>query len=147
MTNQCPKGFDEQLLSGYLDDELNQSRQQRVELHIQECEICRVTLEQLRTIREVAMKTQFETPSDDAWGELPRGLASRATRGFGWIFLILWFVIMVGFGLYQFLSGPEDLWLKMVTVGGLLGLVLLFLSVLIDRIRTMKSDRYREVDL
>jgi hypothetical protein len=53
---------------------------------------------------------------------------------------------VTGFALWHVWTSPEGLLEKLLVFGGLAALVLLFLSILLDRIRTARTDRYSEVD-
>jgi len=91
------------------------------------------------------MTTQFKTPADDAWDERPRGMASTLSFGAGWILVAVWLAGITGFWLWQLATGPDDLLAKVLIFSGLSAVGLLFLSVLIDRIKTYGTDRYRKV--
>ncbi len=145
MSTCCPTSFDQTLLSGYLDHELTQGDDQRVRLHLDNCDHCRELYLDLESMRETAMSTHFESPSDDQWNENPRGGLSLVTRGLGWTMAVIWLVAVTGFGLWHAATGPESLIEKLLIFGGVTASVLLFVSVLIDRIRTSRTDRYREV--
>ncbi len=146
MSTGCDRSFEEALLTGYLDGMLTQGDRQRVAVHLEDCQICRRTVEQMRELREATMTTRFATPPDDQWNEAPRGAASRLSFGLGWLVLVVWVVGVTGFALGQLWSSPESLIEKLLVFGGVSGVVLLFLSVLIDRLKTMSSDRYRGVE-
>jgi predicted anti-sigma-YlaC factor YlaD len=133
------------MITGYLDGELTQAAHQKVRLHVEECEHCRTLLEQLTTLREAAMTTQFVQPDDDQWNEAPKGALSLATRGLGWILGIVWLITISVFGLWQLWQSPESLFEKLLIFGGITAFVLLLISVLADRIRSSRTDRYREV--
>lgn len=141
----CPTGFPEELLSGYLDDALTQGEEQRVRLHLEDCAVCRRLHHDLRTLREATMSTKFVQPSDDQWSEAPRGGESRLLRGGGWLLIVVWLAAVGGFALWQLATAPGDAWVKILVFSGLSGVVMLFLSILIDRLRTLPGDRYRRV--
>jgi hypothetical protein len=141
----CPTSFDQTLLSGYLDRELTQGDDQRVRLHLEKCPHCRGVYDELASLRETAMSTRFDTPSDDQWDERPRGILSLATRGLGWTMVIIWLVAVSAFGLWHAATGPDSLLERLLIFGGLLAGALLFVSVLIDRLKTSRTDRYRGV--
>ena len=145
MTQSCPNAFNETLISGHIDGELTQADEQRVRLHIEACDHCRRLLDELTAMREAAMTTRFDVPADDQWNADPRGGVSRASRGLGWIMAIAWLVTVSGFGLWHLWHGPESLVEKLLVFGGISAFVLLLASVLIDRIVTARTDRYREV--
>ena len=145
MTAPCPDRFEQTLLTGYLDRELTQVDAQRVRIHLEDCAACRDAYEELMKLREATMTTRLDAPDDLQWNERPRGLFSGLSRGFGWLVVIVWAVGTTGYGLWQLATGPENLADKLMVFGGLLGLALLFLSILVDRLRVARTDRYREV--
>lgn len=146
MTDACPRGFDTTLLSGLLDRELTQADRQRVRLHIEDCPHCRRHFHELERLREIAMNTHFEVPDDRQWDERPSGGLSALSRSAGWLMITLWAVALTSFGLYQAWIGAENLWVRLAVFGGLAGFALVFLSILVDRIRKAASDPYAGVE-
>lgn len=146
MPEPCKTALPEELLSGYLDGALTQGEEQRVRIHLEDCEPCRLLFEDLAKLREATMSTQFETPRDDQWREAPRGGVSRLSFGLGWLLLGVWVLGLAGVALWQLATGPEGLGEKLLIFGGLSGFGLLVLSVVLDRIRTYRTDRYRRVE-
>ena len=146
MTEAHDHRFDEALLSGYLDRELTQGEEQRVRLHLQDCADCRELVRELTRIREAAMSTDFPLPDDRQWDETPRSGPSSFFRNFGWTLMILWITGLAGYGIWQLLTNTEDLLVNLLAFGFWLGFGLVFLSVLLDRLKTMKTDRYRRVE-
>lgn len=146
MSSQCRNDFDQALLSGYLDGVLTQQDSQGVRLHLESCTSCSHLVEELKTTREVTMTSTFATPPDDQWDERPSGGLSRLSFGLGWTILIIWFVAIVGFALGQLWSSPESLAEKLLIFSALTGVTLLLLSVLIDRLKRLGSDRYGRIE-
>ncbi len=145
MARNCTRSFDEEMISGYLDGALPQVQSQRVRLHVEDCGACRNLLEELRTLRETAMSTRFKGPGDDEWPELPRTVPSNLSRKMGWVVLVAWLLVVTGLALWRFLTqagDPLEIFLALGLPGALL---LLFVSVLMDRLRDLKTDRYRGV--
>jgi predicted anti-sigma-YlaC factor YlaD len=145
MTDRCPTKFDQTLLSGHLDRELTQGEGQRVRLHLEDCAACREELADLARLRQATRTTPFRPPEDDGWDERPRGLSSLLTRRLGWTMVLAWAAVILVFAVWQLATAPEDLGVKLLVASPTAGVVLLFLSVLLDRLRTYKTDRYRRV--
>lgn len=146
MVERCSVSFDEALLSAYLDDELTQEESQPVRIHLEECASCRNTFEEMKEIREATMTTPFKSIDDGQWDERPRGPLSRVLRGAGWALLLVWILGVSFIGLREVAAGPAMTGPEILLIGGLFGGgLLLFLSVLIDRLQTYKTDRYRRV--
>ena len=144
--SEVQHGFDEELISGYLDGELSQGEEQRVRLHLEDCPECRAMTEELNRLKEVTMTTEFRVPDDTQWDETPRGRGSGFFRNFGWLILVAWVVGTLGYGLWQMATDTEELFEVVIVFGAWLGFGLVFLSVLIDRLKTRKTDRYRRVE-
>ena len=145
MSTKCGRSFDEALMTGYLDGVLTQSDDQRVRLHLDECEDCRRLIDEMREAREATMTTRFELPTDDQWNEAPRGLASRLGFGLGWTLLLVWAVGMLGLVVGTIWQDGMPWTVKLLLFGGLTGGALLLLSVLIDRLKVLGKDPYRRV--
>ena len=145
MSENCGRSFDEELLTGYLDGVLTQADDQRVRLHLGECDACGRLIDEMRETREATMTTRFELPTDDQWNERPRGPLSRLSFGLGWLLLLVWAIGILGLVVGHLWSEALSLTEKLVVFGGLTGAALLFLSVLIDRLKTMSRDPYRRV--
>ena len=146
MPERCPTGFDERLLTAYLDGELTQDGEQRVEIHVEDCAHCAGVLDELRTIREASMTTNFATPPDEQWNELPKTAASGVLRRLGWWLAVPWLLVLTAYALYEAWLGTAGALERVLVFGGISAIVLLFLSVLLDRLRDARGDRYREVE-
>lgn len=145
MAPTCKRPFDEELLSGYIDKALPHHQAQRVRIHIEDCATCRELYEQLTSMRQAALETQFILPGEDEWPELPKTRLSSMSRSMGWLLLTSWTLVITVYALWRFFSQTGDP-LEIFLVLGLPGaFLLLFLSVLADRLKDLKTDRYRGV--
>jgi predicted anti-sigma-YlaC factor YlaD len=145
MSKVCERSFDEVLLSGYLDDALTQAEAQRIRIHLEDCGVCRGLYDELSTLREAARTTAFQEPDDAAWPELPKTRVSRFSRSLGWLVVVSWLIVVSVLALWRFLSQAGDPLEVFIVLGLPGGFVLLFASVLLDRLRELKTDRYRGV--
>jgi len=141
----CERPFSEELLSGYVDEVLTQGDDQRVRIHLEDCASCAALVRDMRENREVTMTTRFKTPDDDTWDEHPRGAASGLSFGLGWILFIIWAVGITGYCLWSLATGPDNLLAKLLIFSGLSAMGLLLLSVIIDRLKSLSTDRYTKV--
>ena len=138
-------GFDDALLTGYLDRELTQGDAQRVRLHLESCAECVRTMQDLTRMRETTMMTEFNLPDDGQWNEAPKGAPSRWFRNLGWLLAALWAVLFVFLVIRDTVLEEDDVLWVIIGVGFWAVPILIFLSVLIDRIKTRKTDPYRKV--
>lgn len=145
MANICERSFDEALLSGYLDHALPQAEAQRIRVHIEDCAACQGLYEELVALREAARTTLFQEPEEAEWPELPKTRLSRFSRSLGWMVVVSWLIVISALALWRFFSQAGDPLEVFIVLGLPGGFVLLFVSVLLDRLRELKSDRYRGV--
>ena len=145
MSERLNHRFDEALISGYLDGELTQSEAQRVRLHLEDCAECHRLADELGRIREATMTTDFPVPDDRQWDETPVSGLSALFRNLGWTVMLLWIGGLAAYGIWQLATHPENLMEGLLVFGVWFGVGLVFLSVLIDRIKSIKTDRYRRV--
>jgi anti-sigma factor RsiW len=146
MNHQYGTSFDPILLSGYLDGELTQAEEQRVRLRLEDDPEARELVAEMSRIREAAQATRLVVPRDEEWSEKPLGASSRWFRRVGWTLLLGWAVALTALAVWGLFASAEPWWEKTLTVTLIAGPVLLFLSVLLDRLRVMKHDRYRRVE-
>ena len=146
MSEPCGRTFDEALISGYVDGTLVQGDAQRVQIHLEDCASCRALVDEITSVRETTISSAFATPADHEWpAEAPQSTASRTARRLGWPVLAAWAILVAGVGLLEAWRDADDLLERLILVAGVSGLSLLFLSVLLDRLKARKSDRYHEV--
>lgn len=145
MTEPTSHAVDETMLSGYLDGELTQAAAQKVRLHLEDCAECRRLYEEIETMRDATRTTPFVGPPDDLWDERPRGTLSRIARNVGW-FLFGAGAMAALVMMLREIAVEEGDWLGLLLFFSVFGgMALVFLSVLIDRLKTRTTDKYREV--
>lgn len=138
----------EAMLSAYLDGELTQQRRQQVELHVEACSECRSTLDELKRIREGIAGLPSPEPTEEQWSRMMSVTITRTSRDLGWLLGVGGGVILAGYAAYELATDETTAALVKVGVAGVVGgLALLLVSVLIDRIRAARSDKYKDVEL
>ncbi len=146
MNPEC-KDF-EVLISGYLDGELRADDRQRIEAHLAACPACR---REYAVMKSLAAGTAAAFTGEDlpmeAWDRFLDGVYNRLERKSGWIILILGMIALCAYGIVLFFTEDEiSLLAKTLITVPVVGAVVLFISVLRQRIRAAKTDRYsREV--
>jgi len=138
-----------ELLSGFIDGELTQQDAQRVRLHCESCDQCRQSLDELRDMRERIGRSKLSSVNEHAWRETMNDTTVKATRGTGWLLLIGGVLIGAGVGIYEILTSEASMtFVEKLIVGGVYGgLLLLFVSVLRQRLIERKTDKYKDVEI
>jgi anti-sigma factor RsiW len=145
--------FPEELLSGYLDGALTQQEEQQVRLHLDRTPEARAMLEELAALRQAARSTPFAPIEDRQWSEQPRTRATAIALWLGVGLLTLCGLGLVSMMMWQASHAPYGTemkqgmiwWAAGLWASGLGGALLVFLSILGDRLSDRRHDRYRRV--
>jgi hypothetical protein len=134
------------MLSAYLDSELTQAESQRVRIHLEDCQECRDELEQLRRLQRVTAGMEFGGPPDGRMDELAERFSVKGPRRFAWILLGAGVLGWLVYALVLLIVNLRPPTLQEALGGAIvLGLVLLFVSVIRQRWLEYPHDRYRKV--
>ena len=138
-----------EMISGYLDDELVQGDQQRVEGHLKNCSACQQVFEDMRKLRDAVSKSSVEVQlSQEQLDLIMNDVPAKASAGIGWILLITGVICLASFAGWHFAIDDEvPMLVKLFVCLIGFGLVSLFVSVLRQRLVAMKSDRHRDVQI
>ncbi len=140
------------LMMGYLDDELEPDLRSKVEAHLADCPDCRKELEQFRRMKEELNMVKFKEPSDAELERYWSNIYNRLERGIGWITLSLGAIILLSYGGFKLveevIKDPEiGLLIKVGVLALVFGTVVLFVSLLRERLALLKTDKYsKEVE-
>jgi len=138
----------EEQLSGYIDGELTQQQRQRVSLHCDQCPSCRQKLDELTELRRHVGKARLSMVGEDKWRETMNDTSDKLVRGLGWLLFLVGLLVIGGIGLVRFVSDDSISALTKFMLAAIYGgLAILFLSVLRQRLRERKSDKYKDVEI
>jgi len=75
--------------------------------------------------------------------------AAKTTRGFGWLLVLGGIMLAGAVGVFELFTGASTMTLvEKLIVGGLYGgMLLLFISVLRQRLIERKTDKYKDVEI
>ena len=132
-----------QLMSGFLDSELDDADTGRMNAHLAECESCRTEFEEMTLLVSASSSLSVELPPEEVWDEFLKNVYNRTERQTGWIAFIVGTFSLLGWGLYEmFMLDWAEPIVKISTCIATIGVTILFISVLRQRISVHKSDRY-----
>ena len=142
----------ETLLSGYLDGELTQGDRQRVEVIMEDCKDCAQTFEDMKKLRGEIGGIEYEHMTEAERLKAAKDPVAEAGASIGQILVIGGFIIFYGsliyFALKGMLADPDTpLFMKIGLPAILIGMGILFTSVIIDRIKASKTDPYNDVEI
>ena len=131
------------LMSGYLDGELDADEQTRFLRYVEENPDFKRELEEMETLVGAASKMEAETLPDEVWDTFLENVYHRLERRTGWMLLILGAASLAGLAVYSFVVAPwASIEMKVLAALPVGGLLILFGSVLRERIFMLKTDKY-----
>ena len=93
----------DQLLTGYLDDELTQQDRQRVEQRMINEPTYRAQFKDLNSLQSDIADLDFQPNKTTHWCEHAPDITSRTTRSLGWLTYIISTLFLLAYGLYEFI--------------------------------------------
>lgn len=142
----------EALLSGYLDGELTQGDRQRVEVILEDCPDCAQTFADMKKLRGEIGGLEYGQMTEAERLQAAKDPAAETSVDFGQILVIGGFILFYGGAIYLGLGemlADEDtpLIMKIGLPVLLLGLGILLVTVLIQRLKAAKTDPYKDVEI
>ena len=137
----------EPMLTAYVDGELEAADRRRLDEHLAGCESCRQTLAELTALQEDLNMIKFKEPTDVELEKYWRSVYNRLERGVGWVLLSAGAIVLLCYGAFKLIEGvvrdPKvALAVKVGVVALIFGAVVLFVSLLRERLAVRKTDRY-----
>ncbi len=152
----------EPLLSAHLDGELTQADRQRVELILEDCAECARAFDEMKQLRQGIGGIQYDTMSDREKTEMNQSAAATAGTNVGQAIFLVGLVLVYGVGAYllcadlitdaKFAKSGEEkdkvpMFLRIGLPALIIGLGILFFTVLFQRIQASKTDKYTDVEI
>ena len=134
------------LINKYIDKKLSEQEKEELYRLIKKDKKLEEELKELYKMKEV-MSMLKSTDPDKEWDEYWSHLYNRLERGVGWIITSIGTILLLTFTGFQFvkelIKDPElALYAKIGIMELIIGFVILFVSVVRERIFTGKSDKY-----
>jgi predicted anti-sigma-YlaC factor YlaD len=140
-----------ELISPYLDGELDDQTRKTVEEHLASCRECRKECEEMEKFEEVMGQMTFKNPPKEFWDLYWTSVYNRLERGIGWVFLSLGAIVLLFFGAYKIIEGiirdsSTPLLLKVGLLLFLAGVAVLLVSIIREQFFLRKRERYKEIE-
>ena len=143
-------GDHKDLMMGYLDNELSDEQRRGFEEHLSGCSECASELEEFKKLKAITDEVTLAEPEDRMWQEYWGGIYNRIERGAGWIIFSVAGILLIIYGGFKaiesiYLDPEVEKILKVGLLALIVGLAILFVSVLRERLYFWKKDRYKDV--
>ncbi|HUW60272.1 MAG TPA: zf-HC2 domain-containing protein [Candidatus Bathyarchaeia archaeon] len=145
MPNECDQF--QPMMSGHLDGELDEKSGEKLQKHLAECPRCSAEYQKLARIVAASDRLRLEIPPDEVWDSFLAGAYNKIERKTGWAAFVVGAVALVALGIWLFMMEPwASALVKILIAVPVVGLLIIFVSVLRERLFLAKVDRYsREI--
>ena len=138
------------LMMGYLDNELSDEQRRRFEEHLAGCPECTGELKEFQKLKAITDEVTLVEPEDRLWQDYWSGIYNRIERSLGWVIFSVSAILLAIYGGFKLIEtiitdATTGLLLKIGLLALIVGLAILFVSVLRERIYFWSKDRYRNV--
>lgn len=152
----------EPLITGYLDRELTQSDRQRVDLILESCEHCATTYREIKKLREDVRNLSFDQLTNTEKNKMTTKAKNGLGANLGQLLAIAGLILVYGIGSFwlswelitnaKFVeTGDADdkvpLFIRFGIPTLISGVGILFFTVLFQRLKAAKTDKYRDVQI
>ena len=136
-----------QLLMGLIDGELTDEETRQINELLRRSQSLRDEYEQLLQVNG-ALKILSHTPIDEKHlRQVWRSPFRRLLRGLSYFMIGVGFLVLMGLGFEEFLvHGNENMLVKVCLSGIGVGLLMLLLQVVRDRMMLYKQDPYKDIE-
>lgn len=139
-----------QLMMAKLDDEINASEREELLQLLKEFPDLNDEYKSFVELKEVTDTMSLHKPDPEIWETYWYGIYNKIERGLAWFILTIGIGILIVYGVGHALA---NLWqdpntpilLKIGIFGVLLGLILLLISILREKLFLRRHERYKEV--
>jgi hypothetical protein len=138
-----PQRVTHEELMRYLDGEVGPEERSRIEGAVDASTELRRELTVFKAMKDdlQTLKLTDGSHHGSVWDTVNRQL----TRPIGWVLLVVGSLIWAAYGLYVYLTSPIFILERMATSAIVIGVILLFASVIWERYREWLTDPYRDI--
>jgi ferric-dicitrate binding protein FerR (iron transport regulator) len=138
------------LMMAALDGEISPEEQRELDHALETDSEVREEWERMSRVKEVTSTMVMREPPEEVWEEYWTSVYNRTERGIGWVLFSLGSIVLLGYGAWKWAEAvfqTEDLPFlpKAAILGVALGLSILVVSVIREKLFTKTRDPYKEV--
>lgn len=135
------------LLAGLLDGELTPDEARDANEHLMRCAACRAEYDALRATTGKLRALPYAEPTDAVLAQVWRSPYSRFARNASLWLVLGGYTLLIGYGLFEFFTaGREALPVKAGLAAILIGFLTLLTLVVRERVKTYRTDPYKEIE-
>jgi predicted anti-sigma-YlaC factor YlaD len=136
-----------ELMMASIDGEIGEEDRAALESHLAGCDECRREFEELARVSRLVGEIELPRPSQEDMMKYWPSVYAKIERGAGWGLMVVGALIWVAYGVYLFITDPGTGSLtKLLIAIPVVGVLMLLISVIRERISVGKTERYKEVE-
>ena len=130
-----------------LDNEMTVAEAAAYEEHLRGCEDCAREMKSLGRVVRFSEELRLRVPDDAFWKGYWESVYRRSERRIGFLLLIAGLLALTGYGIVRAVTSPAFLTYEGISITVILiGLAIIFISVVRERYHESRNDPYREVE-
>jgi predicted anti-sigma-YlaC factor YlaD len=130
-----------------LDGEMSAEEAAAYESHLRGCDVCHREMKSLGRVVRFSEELKLRVPEDEFWKGYWESVYRRSERGIGFVLLIGGLLALTGYGIFRAVTSPHFLTYEGISITiVLVGLAIIFISVVRERYHESRNDPYREVE-
>ena len=135
------------LLVGLVDKELTNEEMVEVNDHLTRCAACREDYENLIQSADMFKGIAFREPEAEILNQLWKTPYGWFARNAGILLIVLGYLVFILYGAYEFITGgTEALTIRLAVAAITIGFVMLLALVIVGRLKSYKTDPYKEIE-
>jgi len=140
----------ELLMMAHYDGEISAADEARLQGHIKGCQACRKAFDEYGRLVHASREIEPPKVSEEEWDMYWTNVYNRMERSAAWTAVTIGVVAVAGYLVYlltTWLAAAQAIpcWAKVAIVVLAVGVVVLFLSVLREKMALRKTDKYKGV--
>ena len=136
----------DELIHGFVDGELTQQEEQQMRQLLDADPEVRRRVEAYGQIKEAIQSAPLKEPDLSSWEDVETPPGASSWRALGLSLFFFGYLGLVAIGLHDFFTGPEPMSSKVMIGSLLVGVGVLLISVIRQRLIELKTDRYQRVE-
>lgn len=140
-----------ELLAGYVDGELSEDERLKFEQQLAQDPNLKAELEEFMKLQDLTGQMTYADLPDEVWESYWASLYRKLERGVGWIFFSLGAIALLSYAFFAifyelFFDPTVPVFIKLAVPVCVVGLIILIVSFVRERLFAYTRDRYREVN-
>lgn len=148
--NLRPDELARHLMMGALDGEISRSDEHELRRLLEKDPVLEREWQQLQRIKEVTRGMMLRRPPTEIWDTYWTGVYRRFERGLAWILVSIGAILLISYGAW---TGVHELlddtttpvYVKYGVTALIVGLAVLFVSVVREKLFVRRSDPYKDI--